>query len=167
MSVGASDFDYIAQLVWRRSAIVLEPGKEYLVESRLTPIVRRTGGEQISDLVARLQSQPENQLHTEVVDAMTTNETSWFRDRLPFDALASHILPELLSKRARERRITIWSAGCSSGQEPYSMAMILGNALSMHPGWATQIIATDLSEEMLAKAKRARYGQLEVNRGLP
>jgi chemotaxis protein methyltransferase CheR len=167
MTVDASDFDYIAQLVWRRSAIVLEPGKEYLVESRLTPIVRRTGGEQISDLVARLQSQPENQLHSEVVDAMTTNETSWFRDRLPFDALAAHILPELLIKRARERRITIWSAGCSSGQEPYSMAMMLTNAMSMHPGWTTQIIATDLSEEMLTKAKRARYGQLEVNRGLP
>ena len=167
MSVGASDFDYIAQLVWRRSAIVLEPGKEYLVESRLTPIVRRTGGEQIADLVARLQSQPENQLHSEVVDAMTTNETSWFRDRLPFDALTAHILPELLSKRVRERRITIWSAGCSSGQEPYSIAMLVSNAMNMHPGWTTQIIATDLSEEMLTKAKRARYGQLEVNRGLP
>jgi chemotaxis protein methyltransferase CheR len=167
MTVDASDFDYIAQLVWRRSAIVLEPGKEYLVESRLTPLVRRFGDEQISDLVARLQSQPENQLHSEVVDAMTTNETSWFRDRLPFDAMASHILPDMLAKRVRERRITIWSAGCSSGQEPYSLAMMLGNAMTMHPGWTTQIIATDLSEEMLTRAKRARYGQLEVNRGLP
>ena len=78
-----------------------------------------------------------------------------------FNTILQHILPELLGKRARERRITIWSAGCSSGQEPYSLAMMLGNALSMHPGWTTQIIATDLSEEMLAKAKRARYGQLE------
>jgi chemotaxis protein methyltransferase CheR len=167
MSVGAADFDYIAQLVWRRSAIVLEPGKEYLVESRLTPLVRREGGEQISDLVARLQSQPEAGLHAEVVDAMTTNETSWFRDRLPFDALSGHILPDLLTKRARERRITIWSAGCSSGQEPYSIAMMLANSLAMHPGWSVQIIATDLSEEMLTKARRGRYGQLEVNRGLP
>jgi len=167
MTVGASDFDYIAQLVWRRSAIVLEPGKEYLVESRLTPLVRRTGGEAISDLVARLQSQPEDTLHTEVVDAMTTNETSWFRDRLPFDALIAHLLPDLMAKRARERRLTIWSAGCSSGQEPYSIAMLMANAMAMHPGWSVQILATDLSDEMLAKAKRAKYGQLEVNRGLP
>ncbi len=167
MTVGASDFDYIAQLVWRRSAIVLEPGKEYLVESRLTPLVRRTGGEAISDLVARLQSQPEDALHTEVVDAMTTNETSWFRDRLPFDALVSHLLPDLMAKRARERRLTIWSAGCSSGQEPYSIAMLLANAMAMHPGWSVQILATDLSDEMLAKAQRGKYGQLEVNRGLP
>jgi chemotaxis protein methyltransferase CheR len=167
MSVGASDFDYIAQLVWRRSAIVLEPGKEYLVESRLTPLLRRVGGEKIADLVARLQSAPENQLHSEVVDAMTTNETSWFRDRLPFDAMSGHILPEILEKRARERRLTIWSAGCSSGQEPYSIAMMLANSLAMHPGWSVQIIATDLSEEMLTKAKAGRYGQLEVNRGLP
>jgi chemotaxis protein methyltransferase CheR len=167
MTVGAADFDYIAQLVWRRSAIVLEPGKEYLVESRLTPLVRREGGEAIADLVARLQSSPEATLHAEVVDAMTTNETSWFRDRLPFDALSGHILPDLLVKRARERRITIWSAGCSSGQEPYSIAMMLANSLAMHPGWSVQIIATDLSEEMLTKAKRGRYGQLEVNRGLP
>ena len=167
MTVGSADFDYIAQLVWRRSAIVLEPGKEYLVESRLTPLARREGGEKISDLVARLQSSPETALHAEVVDAMTTNETSWFRDRLPFDALSAHILPELLVKRARERKITIWSAGCSSGQEPYSIAMMLANSLAMHPGWQVQIIATDLSEEMLAKARRGRYGQLEVNRGLP
>ena len=167
MTVGAADFDYIAQLVWRRSAIVLEPGKEYLVESRLTPLVRREGGEKIADLVARLQSSPETGLHAEVVDAMTTNETSWFRDRLPFDALAAHLIPELMVKRARERRITIWSAGCSSGQEPYSIAMILSAAMAMHPGWSLQIVATDLSEEMLAKAKRGRYGQLEVNRGLP
>jgi chemotaxis protein methyltransferase CheR len=167
MTVGAADFDYIAQLVWRRSAIVLEPGKEYLVESRLTPLARREGGEKISDLVARLQSSPETDLHAQVVDAMTTNETSWFRDRLPFDALSAHILPELMVKRARERRLTIWSAGCSSGQEPYSIAMILTAAMAMHPGWSLQIIATDLSEECLAKAKRGRYGQLEVNRGLP
>ena len=167
MTVDARDFDYIAQLVWRRSAIVLEPGKEYLVESRLTPLVRREGGEKVADLVARLQESTETTLHAQVVDAMTTNETSWFRDRLPFDALTGHVLPDLLQKRAASRRITIWSAGCSSGQEPYSIAMLLMNALSMHPGWSVQIIATDLSEEMLARARRGRYGQLEVNRGLP
>lgn len=167
MTVAASDFDYIARLVWRRSAIVIEPGKEYLVESRLLPLARKTGAETISDLVARLQAQPETSLHVEVVDAMTTNETSWFRDRTPFDALASHVLPELIHARAATRRISIWSAGCSSGQEPYSIAMIVNNLMALHPGWDVSIVATDLSEEMLAKARAGRYGQLEVNRGLP
>ncbi|MFL6136498.1 MAG: CheR family methyltransferase [Frankiaceae bacterium] len=167
MSVAAGDFDYIAQLVRRRSAIVLEPGKEYLVESRLLPVARRTGDGSVSELVARLRTQPDDGLQHEVVDAMTTNETSWFRDRHPFDALASRILPDLLARRAAQREISIWSAGCSSGQEPYSIAMILHGQMSLHPGWQVSILATDLSREMLAKARAGRYGQLEVNRGLP
>jgi chemotaxis protein methyltransferase CheR len=167
MSVAAHDFDYIARLVRRSSAIVLEPGKEYLVESRLLPIARRTGDGSLSALVARLRAEPDDGLHHEVIDAMTTNETSWFRDRHPFDALGSRILPELLTKRAAQRRIAIWSAGCSSGQEPYSIAMVVHNVMSLHPGWQVGILGTDLSQEMLAKARAGRYGQLEVNRGLP
>jgi chemotaxis protein methyltransferase CheR len=98
---------------------------------------------------------------------MTTNETSWFRDRHPFDALSNHLVPELMRRRSAERRLTVWSAGCSSGQEPYSIAMVLHNQLALHPGWQVQILGTDLSEEMLVKARSGRYGQLEVNRGLP
>jgi len=167
MTVAARDFDYIAGLLRRRTAIVLEPGKEYLVESRLLPVARDAGADSVSDLVALLQCQPETELHEVVVDAMTTNETSWFRDRYPYDALATRVLPELLSTRARERRIAIWSAGCSSGQEPYSIAMSLHEQLATRPDWQASVLATDISQEMLARARAGRYGQLEINRGLP
>ena len=167
MSVAAGDFDYIAQLVRQGSAIVLEPGKEYLVESRLLPLARKVGDGSVSELVARLRTEPDDGLRHQVVDAMTTNETSWFRDRHPFDALGSRILPDLLARRATQRQIAIWSAGCSSGQEPYSIAMILHGQLALHPGWQVSVLGTDLSREMLAKATAGRYGQLEVNRGLP
>jgi chemotaxis protein methyltransferase CheR len=167
MTVATADFDYIAALVRRRSAIVIEPGKEYLVESRLLPLARRSGVETVADLVARLQSREDDDLHHDVVDAMTTNETSWFRDRHPFDALATHVVPMLLRSRGRHRRIDVWSAGCSSGQEPYSIAMILHNQMSLHPGWTVRVLGTDLSREMLDRARAGRYGQLEVNRGLP
>jgi chemotaxis protein methyltransferase CheR len=167
MTVGAADFDWIAQLVWQRSAIVLEKGKEYLVESRLAPLARKTGAENVSEFVGRLIARPDSSLITEVVDAMTTNETSWFRDHLPFQALQSQVLPELMRLRSRQRTMRIWSAGCSSGQEPYSIAMVAQDHLALHPGWAVDIVATDLSEVMLDKARAARYGQLEVNRGLP
>ena len=167
MTVAAGEFHYVADLVRRHTAIVLEPGKEYLVESRLLPLARRTGAASVSDLVARLRQDPDDGLHGEVVDAMTTNETSWFRDRYPFDALTGQVLPELLESRAAERRITVWSAGCSSGQEAYSIAMTLHQLLAARPGWQAGIVATDVSREMLARTSAARYGQLEVNRGLP
>ncbi len=167
MTVGASDFDFIAQLVWQRSAIVLEKGKEYLVESRLLPLARREGEESVSSFVSKLQTSPSSPLLEQVVDAMTTNETSWFRDHYPFQALGSHILPEFTGNRTRDRVLRIWSAGCSSGQEPYSIAMVAQDHLALHPGWTVEITGTDISEAMLTKARAARYGQLEVNRGLP
>jgi chemotaxis protein methyltransferase CheR len=167
MTVGAADFDWIAQLVWQRSAIVLEKGKEYLVESRLAPLARKTGAETVSEFVTRLMAKPDSSLISEVIDAMTTNETSWFRDHYPFQAMQSHVLPELTRNRGRQRTLRIWSAGCSSGQEPYSIAMVAQDHFALHPGWAIDIIGSDLSDVMLEKARNARYGQLEVNRGLP
>lgn len=167
MTVAAHDFDYIARLVWRSSAIVLEPGKEYLVESRLLPLVRQAGAASIAELVALLQSRGDETLHRRVVSAMTTNETSWFRDRIPFDAFGEHILPEVLAARSRERSLNIWSAGCSTGQEPYSIAMVVAGHMALRPGWTVRILGTDISEEVLDKARRGGYGQLEVNRGLP
>jgi len=166
MTVGAADFDWIAQLVWQRSAIVLEKGKEYLVESRLAPLARKTGAETVSEFVNKLMSKPDSGLITEVIDAMTTNETSWFRDHFPFNALQSHILPELTSSRARSRSMRIWSAGCSSGQEPYSIAMTALDTPEL-AGWKVELVATDLSEEMLDRSRKGEYSQLEVNRGLP
>ncbi|MDQ1726832.1 MAG: chemotaxis protein methyltransferase CheR, partial [Frankiaceae bacterium] len=111
MTVGAADFDWIAQLVWQRSAIVLEKGKEYLVESRLAPLARKTGAETVSEFVTRLMAKPDSSLISEVIDAMTTNETSWFRDHYPFQAMQSHVLPELTRNRGRQRTLRIWSAG--------------------------------------------------------
>lgn len=166
MSMTAADFGFISTLVRQESAIVLEPGKEYLVEARLMPLARRAGVAGISDIVRKLQQEPRGPLRDQVVDAMTTNETSWFRDRVPFTALTDSVLPELQAKRSAERALNIWCAACSSGQEPYTIAMLLSDVPSL-AGWRTSILATDLSEEMLTKCRNGRYSQLEVNRGLP
>jgi chemotaxis protein methyltransferase CheR len=167
VSIAPADFTYVRDLVHRRSAIFLEAGKEYLVESRLLPIVQASGEQSLGRLVSRLRSSPEGSLHKQVVEAMTTNETSWFRDNHPFNALESVILPELLCRRANARRLTIWSAAAASGQEAYSIAMILQERLAADPTWNLRVLATDLSEEMVRRTKAGRYSQLEVNRGLP
>ena len=167
MTLAAADFAYVRELVHRRSAIFLETGKEYLVETRLLAIIQASGEGSLDQLVSRLRSSPEGSLHKRVVEAMTTNETSWFRDRHPYDALESVILPDLLHRRANERRLTIWSAAAASGQEAYSIAMVLHDRLAADPTWTLRVLATDLSEEMVRRTKAGRYSQLEVNRGLP
>lgn len=163
----ALDFDYVRTLVHERSGIVLEPGKEYLVEARLLPVIRREGFQSIQGLIAHMRSQPYNGLHQKVIEAMTTNETSFFRDIRPFAALQKGLLPEFLKKRAATKQLTIWSAASSTGQEPYSIAMILKEFFLGHPGWTTHIIASDISTEMVEQAREGRFSQLEVNRGLP
>lgn len=165
--LAVADFDYLRNLVRERSAIVLEPGKEYLVESRLTSVARGEGFGTLGQFVAELRSRPHNGLHTKVVEAMTTNETSFFRDVHPFEGLRQKLLPELVKARAAERSINIWCAACSSGQEPYTIAMVLRDVIPLIDQWRIQIVATDLSGEMLERAKAGRYSQLEVNRGLP
>ena len=167
MTIAAASFAYVRELVSRRSAIHLEAGKEYLVESRLQPIVQASGEHTLDRLVSRLRSSPEGSLHDQVVEAMTTNETSWFRDRHPYDAFESVILPDLLSRRARERRLTVWSAATASGQEAYSIAMVLHERLAADPGWDMRVLASDLSEQMVRRTRAGRYSQLEINRGLP
>jgi chemotaxis protein methyltransferase CheR len=167
MTIAPADFAYVRELVHRRSAVLLEAGKEYLVESRLLPIVQASGEGSLGRLVARLRSSPEGSLHKQVVEAMMTNETSWFRDHRPYDALESVILPDLLRRRATERRLTIWSAATASGQEAYSIAMVLHERLAADPRWRLRVLATDLSEDMVRRTKAGRYSQLEINRGLP
>jgi chemotaxis protein methyltransferase CheR len=167
MSIAPADFAYVRELVHRRSAISLEAGKEYLVESRLLPIVRASGEDSLDRLVSRLRSSPEGALHEQVVEAMTTNETSWFRDRHPYESLESVILPDLLPRRAAERGLTIWSAAAATGQEAYSIAMVLHDRLAADPTWNLRVLATDLSEEMVRRTRAGRYSQLEINRGLP
>lgn len=167
MPLEASDFGFISNLVQKSSAIVLEPEKNYLVESRLLPVARREGFATISELVTRLRATPLNGLHHKVVEAMTTNETSFFRDINPFEALRKVVLPEVLQRRAAERRLQIWCGACSTGQEPYTIALILREHFGAYGDWKVGIVASDLSTDVLARAREGRYSQLDVNRGLP
>jgi chemotaxis protein methyltransferase CheR len=167
MSIAPTDFDYVRDLVRRRSAIVLDAGKEYLVESRLLPVARSNGEGTVGSLLAKVRMSPDGPLARDVVDAMTTNETSWFRDSAPFAALEKYILPELQKARSMERSLSFWSAACSSGQEPYSLAMVLRDFLEKEGTWRVRILATDLSAEMVRRTQGGRYSQIEINRGLP
>jgi chemotaxis protein methyltransferase CheR len=162
----ASDFDYIRTLVRERSAIVLEPGKEYLVQARLLPVARKQGLDDIRALVEHLK-RGAPALTTQVVEAMTTNETSFFRDVHPFEALRDEIVPELMDKRGTQRTLRIWSAAASTGQEAYTIAMTLRESFPQLSGWNVSILGTDLSQEVLDKAREGRYAQIEINRGLP
>jgi chemotaxis protein methyltransferase CheR len=162
-----TDFEFVSSLVMKRSAIVLEPEKNYLVESRLLPLARREGLASVAELVARMRASSLNGLQQKVVEAMTTNETSFFRDLNPFEALRKAVLPELFQRRAAERRLQIWCGASSTGQEPYTIALVLREHFAAFADWKINIVATDLSTEILARACQARYSQLEVNRGLP
>jgi chemotaxis protein methyltransferase CheR len=166
MSLAAADFDYIAQLIHRRAAIVLEPGKEYLAVSRLECIAREHGLESVGELVARMRTGAAK-VDDQVVDAMTTNETSFFRDVHPFNALRDVVIPELIERRRAARALSIWCGACSSGQEPYSLAMLLREHFPELDGWSVRIVSTDISPTMLERTRQGRYSQLEVNRGLP
>lgn len=166
MTLTTTSFDWVRQLVHRESAIVLAPGKEYLVEARLLPIARSMGLPDVGQLVDSVRSRPSPENTRKIVEALTTNETSWFRDGDPFTALTSTVLPSLLGARGPADRLQIWSAACSSGQEPYTIAMLLEDAM---PNAATRvsITATDLSREMVERTRAGKFSQLEVNRGLP
>jgi chemotaxis protein methyltransferase CheR len=165
VTIAAEAFVYVRDLVRRDSAIVLGPGKEYLVESRLMPLARLAGATDVDAYVTALRLRPDPATSRLVVEALTTNETSWFRDVDPFVTLSTAVLPQLARQRP-QRKLRIWCAACSNGQEPYSVAMTLLDVPAV-AGWNTEIIATDLSVEVLAKARSGRYTQLEVNRGLP
>ena len=165
MSLSVSDFNYVSALVRREAAIVLAPGKEYLVEARLIPVARQVGATGVADFLAGLQRRPNADHQRLVVDALTTNETSWFRDREPFSALADAVLPDLLKARGATRQLRLWSAASSSGQEAYSLAMTLQESLPS--GWSYEIVGSDISTEMVKRAEAGEYSQVEINRGLP
>lgn len=162
-----ADFDYVRNYVRSQAAIVIEPGKEYLVESRLATLARKEKIASIDLLVEQLRARPGSELHRRVVDAMTTNETSFFRDINPFEALKKHILPELIEKRRTERQLNFWCGAASTGQECYSVLMTLAENFPEVLQWNFNFVATDLSLEVLAQAQSGLYSQLEVNRGLP
>ena len=167
MPLDSTDFEFVSSLVLKRSAIVLEPEKNYLVESRLLPLARREGLSSVAELVARMCADSMNGLQQKVVEAMTTNETSFFRDLNPFEALRKVVLPEMFQRRAAERRLQIWCSASSTGQEPYSISLILREHFPGFADWKIGIVASDLSTDVLARARKGCYSQLEVNRGLP
>ena len=160
------DYDYLRKLLKERSGLVLSADKQYLVESRLTPLVRKAGLQSLGELVQKLKGSNERQV-VDVVEAMTTNESFFFRDKIPFDHFRDAIIPGLKAARARERRLRIWCAAASTGQEPYSLAMILKEMREKIAGWRIDMLGTDLSVEVLEKAKAGIYSQFEVQRGLP
>ncbi len=166
-SLDPMSFNYLSTFVREKSAIVLEPNKAYLLESRLMPIARQNGLGSLPELVAQLQRPGSQSLGRQVVDAMTTNETSFYRDIHPFDAMKQQIIPELIKARQKDRALNIWSNACSSGQEVYSIAMLLREHFPELASWKLRLIASDLSSSVLEKARAGIFNQTEVNRGLP
>ena len=161
------DYDYLRKLLKDRSGLVLSADKQYLVESRLLPLARKIGVSHLADLVVKLKAPGAERLIVDVVEAMTTNESFFYRDKIPFDHFREFMIPSLLKARAAQRRIRIWCAAASTGQEPYSLSMILKEMAAQVAGWRIEIIATDLSNEVLEKARAGLYSQFEVQRGLP
>ena len=159
------DYEFLRKFLKERSGLDLSADKQYLVESRLIPLARKAGMPGITELVAKIKA-GSDALASEVVEAMTTNETFFFRDKVPFDHLRETILPALVQARASRRSLRIWCAACSTGQEPYSVAMCVKEFAGLS-GWRVEIVATDLSQEVLEKSKAGIYSQFEVQRGLP
>jgi chemotaxis protein methyltransferase CheR len=161
------EFDYLRKFLLERSGLALSSAKQYLVESRLLPIAQRAGLAGLGALVERLKAPNAEAVAVEIVEAMTTNETLFFRDKIPFEQFRDAIVPEMMAARAAQRRIRIWCAAASTGQEPYSLAIALKEMGDRIAGWRIEIIATDISGEVLDKARAGIYSQFEVQRGLP
>ena len=164
--IGA-DFAFIAQFLKDRSGLIITQDKMYLLETRLTSILRENDLASLTALAELLRQPGASKVKDQVVDAMTTNETSFFRDNHPFETLRKSILPGLIERRAPTRSLRIWSAACSTGQEPYSIAMMLKDSFPILGGWKVEIVATDLSPTVLEKARSGIYSTFEVQRGLP
>lgn len=162
------DFELLSRLVRERSGLVLTVDKAYLLESRLMPVARKAGAKSLEDLVQMIRARPHDATLTRsITEAMTTNETLFFRDTKPFDQFRTLVLPSLMKSRATKRTIRIWCAACSSGQEPYSLSILLKEEGAKLADWRFEILATDISGEMVEKAKAGVYSQFEVQRGLP
>ncbi|MGC8462079.1 MAG: CheR family methyltransferase [Acidimicrobiales bacterium] len=162
----AAAFAYLQELVRVHSAMAVDDGKQYLVEARLADLARLRGRTSVWDLLLWLRGQPFGHDHTAVVEAMTTNETSFFRDPAVFTAIAKQVLPDLAARRAAKRQLSVWSAACSTGQEPYSLAMLAREDPTLAT-WDVRILGTDLTRSVLERARAGRFTKLEVNRGLP
>jgi chemotaxis protein methyltransferase CheR len=166
IQIGPIEFDYIRKLVHQRAGLMLDESKRYLVETRLVSLASREGITSTGELIATLREQSSGPLYHKVIEALTTHETSFFRDALPFEGLAKHVLPPLVAARSTVRRLNIWSAACASGQEPYSIALVLREQFLELADWNIRLLATDISGEMIARARAGQYNEVEVSRGL-
>lgn len=166
MMICPEDVAFLSHHLKERSGLVVTPDKGYLLESRLVPLVQRYQLKDLGEMVAKLRRHDET-LGTAVTEAMTTNESFFFRDKTPFDQFEQVVLPQMMAAREDKRTLRIWSAACSSGQEAYSLAMILDSLAARLTGWKIEITGTDLSQGMVDKAKAGLYSQFEVQRGLP
>lgn len=167
-ALSTEDFQFVAGFLQRQTGISLGGDKAYLVENRLGELCRSVGMTDISALIQELKTRPGSENGQKLLEAMTTNETSFFRDIGPFKALQTQLLPELLEARQQTRCLRLWSAACSTGQEPYSLAMLLDSMLGpQRREWKLEILGTDLADKVLSRARAGQYSQLEVNRGLP
>jgi chemotaxis protein methyltransferase CheR len=161
-----ADFETFSRTVRERSGLVLTPDKAYLIESRLAPVARRLGMTSLEEIASAIRLRSDAKVIAEVVDAMTTNETFFFRDKTPFETLEKHVLPTLVAKRPG-KPLRIWCAAASTGQEPYSIAMLVDSMAGRLNGASVEIVATDISDRCLEKARAGVYTQFEVQRGLP
>ncbi len=163
----SAEYGFLRQLVFNRSQNALDPSRDYLFDAKLTRILRNHGMSRIDELVRHLKSESDPALECSIAEAMTINETSFFRDNRPFDLLRNELLPKLIEARRHTRSLRLWSAACSSGQEALSLAMLLRDSFPMLLGWDICIEATDICAEVVERAKQGRYHRIEMNRGLP
>ncbi len=161
------DFEFLRSFLLERSAIVLGRDKQYLIASRLGPVARQFGIASVAGVVNHLRQTQNSEVATRVVEAMTINETLWFRDVKPFTLLREHIVPELIERNRATRRLSFWSAASSTGQELFSVAMMLRHDFPVLEGWTLSLVGTDINATVLEKARQARFTSLEINRGLP
>ncbi len=167
MKITSRDFDYVRKLVLESSALVLGPGKEYLVESRLNMLASHEGFSSLHHLIQCLHLDRSGTLKGKAVEALMTHETTFFRDVRPFETLRRVVVPAIMMRRPSERSLNIWCAGCSAGQETYSIAMLLLEHFPALAGWKMYLMGSDISKRMIERARSGRYTQLEINRGLP
>ena len=165
MTISDQDFVFYKDLLYKRSGLSLTPEKSYLLIARLTPLARTRGCDSLEAFTALMKTQPDENYIKQIVEAMTTNETLFFRDNKPYAMLKSHVLPYFLRQRDTKKSLRIWSAACSTGQEPYSLAMTVKDFFQ--PGWRAEILGTDISTEVLERAGKGIYTSFEVQRGLP
>ena len=165
--MNTDEFNYLATLLKERSGLIVTMDKTYLFDTRLMPIARANKLPSIEKLIAAMRMPGSAALVDAVVDAMTTNETSFFRDRHPFDAMKKAILPGLIERRAAQRHLRIWSAACSTGQEAYSLSIMLRDEFPVLSSWRIEIVGTDISPTVVSRAKNGTYSNFEVQRGLP